>query len=123
MFRFVRGRQSTNEVDRHRPVQAQQTMRRVFCGCLIMPCPDVLVAKRNFGLAGENIIAGWLSLLIRIEHCVFFHGSQINSYFLFNCITDHVDIFSVLIVQSIGQLCQTNVFLHPFACVARALIQ
>lgn len=60
MFRFVRGKQSTNEVVRHRPVQAQQTMRyrRVYCGCLIMLCPDVLAAKRNFGWAGENIIAG-----------------------------------------------------------------
>lgn len=61
MFRFVPGRQWMNEVDHPRPVQAQQIMRyrRVFCGCLIMLCPDVLVAKRNFGLAGENIIAGW----------------------------------------------------------------
>lgn len=66
MFRFVRGRQSMNEADHHRLVQAQRTMQyhRAFYGCLIMLCPDVQVAKRNFGWAGENIIAGSLLLYI-----------------------------------------------------------
>ena len=65
MFRFVRGRQLMNEVDRHRLGQAQQTMQyhRAYYGCLIMLYTVVQVAKRNFGWAGENIIAGWCFFL------------------------------------------------------------
>lgn len=36
--------------------------------------------------------------------------------------TGHVVIFSVLTVQNIGQLCRTNVCLHPSACVVHAII-
>lgn len=78
MFRFVHGRQSMNEAVHHHPVQAQRTMQyhRAFYGCLIMLCPDAQAVKRNFGSAGENIIAG------SMEFWIFFFNFW-NSFTIF----------------------------------------
>lgn len=58
MCRFVRGKQSMNEADRHLELAQRMHYRQVFYGYLIMLFRDAPLVKLNFGWAGENIIAG-----------------------------------------------------------------